>query len=69
MKTGCLFVIFALLVVLIYDAWGENNTKEETIYSLICALFSGMITAEIIISYLRERAFRRLFGNQTDNIA
>ena len=57
MKIGYLFVVFVLFVMLIYDAWSAKiNTKEKAIYFLICAFFSGMLTAEIIISYLRVRA-------------
>ena len=68
MKFGYLF--FVLFCILMYDGWnGRINTKEKLIYSLICAFFCGMFTAEIIISYLRERAIRRLFGNCAKNIA
>ena len=69
MKFGYIFGIFVLLLMLMMDAGrGQINSKEKVLYSLICSFFCGMFTAEIIISYLRERAIRRFFGGCAKNI-
>ena len=69
MKFACLFGVFILFSIFICDSYrGQIDRKEKLIYSLICSFFCGAITAEIVISYLRERAIKKIFGDCAEDV-
>ena len=67
MKFVFLFGVFICFSISIYDVCkGQIDREEKVVYSLICAFFCGMFTAELLISYFRERAIKKLFGDAKD---
>ena len=69
MKFLFLFGVCICFFILMYDGCqGQIDREEKVVYLLICAFFCGMFTPELLISYLRERAIRKLFGDSAKDL-